>query len=243
MPPRPFPWPLSVGTDICGISRIREVLSNTGWRARAKGLRQHSHGGLSQRAKLRRFLHTLMTYDEILHFLHRFPFVLAVDSRSPTYEVDNKVPSSEWHPTNAHLAGRFAAKEAISKAFGGNVSRHQITILRSMLDSHQQPQAVVHAEPRVMSPQQKLHLHKKFGFQFADLDPQVSLENFDPAPAEAEDLEGQLVKLSISHDGDYATAVCIAPTAAAASPVDAPSRLGDAIGAEATPSLLRERDE
>lgn len=186
---------------------------------------------MSQGAKLRSFLRTLMTYDEILHFSQRFPFVLAVDDRWPLFDLDNKVPSSEWHPANAHLAGRFAAKEAISKAFGGNVSRHQITILRSTPDSHQQPQAVVHAEPRVMSPQQKLHLHKMFGFQFSNLDKQVSLKNFDPAAAKVEDLEGQSVKLSISHDGNYATAVCIAPMATAASQVDAPSRLADATGA------------
>lgn len=63
-----------------------------------------------------------------------------------------------------------------------------------------------------MSPQQKLYLHKQFGFRISDSDTKVSLENFDPAPAKFEDLEGQVVKLSISHDGDYATATCLAPT-------------------------------
>ncbi|KAK8207497.1 hypothetical protein IWZ01DRAFT_510091 [Phyllosticta capitalensis] len=211
MPPRPFPWPLAVGTDICSISRIREVLSNTGWRQRAKGTKMNSHGSPAQRSMLRHFLNNLMTYDEMMHFLHRFPFVLAVDNTLPRSfaEVDYKEPSNKWHMVNSHLAGRFAAKEAITKAYGGQVSRHQITILRA---TDHQPQAMVHAEPRIMSPQQKSYLHKQFGFRISDSDTKVSLENFDPAPAKFEDLEGQVVKLSISHDGDYATATCLAPT-------------------------------
>ncbi|KAK7518356.1 uncharacterized protein IWZ02DRAFT_316371 [Phyllosticta citriasiana] len=204
MPPRPFPWPLAVGTDICSISRLRTMVMK-----RNNGP-AHTHSRASQVAVMRRLISTLMTYDEIVYFYKRFLPQL----RTPAGEWH-----AEWPPVYDHLAGRFAAKEAISKAFGGTVSRHQITILPQ--PASRPPLAVVHAEPRVMSPQQKLHLHKAFDFKFADLDTQASLVKFDPEPARVEDLEGQLVKLSISHDSQYATAVCIAPTDAA-SQADAP---------------------
>ncbi|PVI04533.1 hypothetical protein DM02DRAFT_585818 [Periconia macrospinosa] len=57
MPPRPFPLPLRVGTDICSISRIRKIL------APAEG---------TTIPRLERFLPKLLTWPERQYFGNRF---------------------------------------------------------------------------------------------------------------------------------------------------------------------------
>ncbi|KAH8709987.1 hypothetical protein GQ44DRAFT_454371 [Phaeosphaeriaceae sp. PMI808] len=85
MPPRPFPYPFQVGTDICSIARVKNLLAQ-----QSKGLPQ-----------VDRFLRRVLTPPERVYFWHRF---------GPRPEIFTKLDS-----VSEFLAGRFAAKEAIRK--------------------------------------------------------------------------------------------------------------------------------
>ncbi|KAF2637478.1 hypothetical protein P280DRAFT_433251 [Massarina eburnea CBS 473.64] len=86
MPPRPFPFPLRVGTDICSIKRIQTLLC--------------SHQ--SPQRRLERFLPKLLTWPERQYFRSRFP---------SSHLRDNNL-----NGVSVFLAGRWAAKEACRKA-------------------------------------------------------------------------------------------------------------------------------
>ncbi|KAJ4291615.1 hypothetical protein N0V90_009510 [Kalmusia sp. IMI 367209] len=104
MPPRPFPFPLRVGTDICSIARIHKLLS-------PKPLSPVN-------SPLRQFLPKLLTWPEQQYFWHRFK-----DVNNAEYEL-NKV--------SQFLAGRWAAKEACRKGcehLGSSNGFHSIMIL------------------------------------------------------------------------------------------------------------------
>lgn len=58
MPPRPFPYPLRVGADICSVSRIRAIIS-----------RPHKGSG---KPALERFLNRILTSPERRYFWERF---------------------------------------------------------------------------------------------------------------------------------------------------------------------------
>ncbi|KAF2995076.1 hypothetical protein E8E13_002848 [Curvularia kusanoi] len=88
MPPRPFPFPLRIGTDICHIPRMRKLITG----------KDNGDKGRLINALLRRIL----THPERVYFRNRFG--------------SNEAIYADINPAAKFLAGRFAAKEACRKA-------------------------------------------------------------------------------------------------------------------------------
>lgn len=81
MPPRPFPFPLRVGTDICSIARLHQILT-----PKPK----------SEVLPLQRFLPKLLTWPERQYFWGRF--------KSPDYAYQNLSSVTQF------LAGRYESE-------------------------------------------------------------------------------------------------------------------------------------
>ncbi|KAJ0296235.1 hypothetical protein COL516b_011764 [Colletotrichum fioriniae] len=109
------------------------------------------------------------------------------------------------------IAGRFAAKEATFKAHPTrNLSWHDITIVRKRFEKLQDTE--------------ELRKTKGQGAENKQVEEPKELEGSEAATTSAngsgppvaivrgthDDMPGQEVLVSISHDGDYATAVCLA---------------------------------
>ncbi|EUC36152.1 hypothetical protein COCCADRAFT_88989 [Bipolaris zeicola 26-R-13] len=182
MPPRAFPFPFRVGTDICSISRIRNVIT-----------RRNDGDPLRP---LHQFLKRVLTSHEQQYFWQRFA------------SADDILTKTDAVAT--FLAGRFAAKEACRKACD-HLDKNargfqQIMILPvTSLDrnEHQssRPQGLILDEvykTRALSTDST-------GASF-DGKAQSSLL------LDVHELEGQLCEISISHDEDFATAVAIVPS-------------------------------
>ncbi|KAF2180518.1 hypothetical protein K469DRAFT_729772 [Zopfia rhizophila CBS 207.26] len=183
MPPRPFPYPLKVGIDICSISRIRDVLTKN------VVIKEN------ERYPLSKFLSKLLTWPERRYFWDRFK------NNETAYKDINRV--------SQYLAGRWAAKEACRKAcphMGATTGFHRIMIL---------PVSSMNAGGFSFQPQ-GLILHQSLPANAPD-SVQVKREYWyrkvstDPTPFDPNQLDGQFCEISISHDGNYATAVAMVP--------------------------------
>ncbi|KAL0257159.1 hypothetical protein SLS55_007969 [Diplodia seriata] len=189
MAPRPFPFPLGVGTDICSIHRVKSLL-------------QRSGPAGSSLPRLHSFLARVFSFREILLFDLRFTGVL----QKPGAEHESALASSAIR----YLAGRFAAKEAAIKAI-----HPRRIFLRDVLVAGQgsQPYAIVFDKSPDLTHVQRLYLNQSYGFSLpirAEIDPPADLATHPDTDPALDRCEGQVAKLSISHDGDYATAVCLA---------------------------------
>ncbi|RMZ07329.1 hypothetical protein D0860_05152 [Hortaea werneckii] len=238
MPPRPFPFALGIGTDICHRKRIEQLLLKPPPQARQKNLT--------------RFLVRFLTSREISIFWRKF-------------ETEADLFHSQLDDVTRYLAGKWAAKEATIKACQWRqLSFKHIQILRQknglgvdqtgatyalILD---RPASAFHAAFDSKSRDQSSdfvdnvvkqgHISRpsSSGSICADestserqrethLPLAVGGHGFISAEAQTDDLSGQIAKISISHDGEYATAVCLA----AEEPMD-----GD-IGGEAAAREMR----
>ncbi|KAI7208649.1 hypothetical protein KC333_g9064 [Hortaea werneckii] len=238
MPPRPFPFALGIGTDICHRKRIEQLLLKPPPQARKKNLT--------------RFLVRFLTSREISIFWRKF-------------EDESGLFASQLENVTRYLAGRWAAKEATIKACQWRqLSFKHIQILRQQkcLGADQtgatyvlildRPASAFHAafdsKTRDKSSEieddvtQQDHISGLSSFESIASDdttserrgephpsPMVDEHDFISAEAQNDDLSGQIAKISISHDGEYATAVCLA----AEEPMD-----GD-VGGEAAARGLR----
>ena len=247
MPPRPFPLPYSIGTDICHIPRVRGIY-NAPSRERSRVL-------------LFRFLSHIFTFRETDIFWARFKSVKAVlDQACATTNSNDKIA--------AHLAGRWAAKEAVVKAISWRsltmdeieiLPRHngkgvyalildraiptkkpsalsleamhkmRATLLAGTLDTETHPngrKVNVNAAPSNNGDARaQISTPSESDDDSAAFESDEWLADDDSAtgdvvlPQEYVDPPGQIAQVSISHDGEYATAVCLA----AEPPVDTAS--------------------
>ena len=94
MPPRPFPFPLRIGTDVCYLPRIRNFF------------RIDSHG--KNGGHFEGFLKRILTHPERVHFRHRFG-------------TNQEIISSDITPVAKFLAGRYAIPEAVDLFKAHNV--------------------------------------------------------------------------------------------------------------------------
>ncbi|KAF2824339.1 hypothetical protein CC86DRAFT_296553 [Ophiobolus disseminans] len=181
---RPFPFALRVGTDICNVSRLRQLL-----------LKQRRNQPF-----LFKFVKRVLTEPERAYFWHRF---------GPQHEVLSKVDA-----VAEYISGRYVAtidsKEAIRKACDhleeSTRGYHHIMILPitppSDIKAHRS------APPRglildaVYEPRDTL----------AHDDAELEKNHSEYERIDANSLSGQLCEISISHDGDFATAVALVPT-------------------------------
>ncbi|KAK4544062.1 hypothetical protein LTR36_004560 [Oleoguttula mirabilis] len=212
MPPRPFPYPLSIGTDIAHTVRIQRIVAPV--------------NANDAPTRLFRFMRQFLTYREQQEFWARF--------KGARTALGPQLPH-----VARYLAGRWAAKEAAIKAVHWRtLSALHVQILRRQPGSHgggplyavilDKPAASrpsgkrahppVSAEPASMEPILD-------GFQDADQlehgdataqapsgpGPSKPLDDeYTPAELQDDDIPGQIAQISISHDGEYATAVCLA---------------------------------
>ncbi|KAI6910736.1 hypothetical protein KC318_g8821 [Hortaea werneckii] len=238
MPPRPFPFALGIGTDICHRKRIEQLLLKPPPQARKKNLT--------------RFLVRFLTSREISIFWRKF-------------EDESGLFVSQLENVTRYLAGRWAAKEATIKACQWRqLSFKHIQILRQqgglgvdqtgatyalILDrpasafraafnskSQDQPSGFeddVAMQEHVsgFSSSASISADDTTSEQRRHPHPPSTVDQHDFISAEAQndDPSGQIAKISISHDGEYATAVCLA----AEEPMD-----GD-VGGEAAARELR----
>ncbi|KAF2774527.1 hypothetical protein EJ03DRAFT_347122 [Teratosphaeria nubilosa] len=202
MPPRPFPFQLGIGTDIIHVPRIKSLLLKNG----------HDKAPHT----LTRYMNQFLTYREQTAFRSRF---------FPAQNESGALLIAGWMRDEVvvgkvvrYLAGRWAAKEAVIKACQREIGFKDIQILSRqpgkqgvsgavyglVLDSPasafaaRTPTNADDAATRASSNEEAGVIKGDSG-------------HFTPGDEQDDDLRGQVVEVSISHDGDYATAVCIAP--------------------------------
>ncbi|KAF6820211.1 holo-acyl-carrier-protein synthase [Colletotrichum sojae] len=160
VPPRAFPFPFNVGTDICQVSRIYRLLA-------------------SDRGS--RFIQRVFTQDE--RALVPADSVTGAQQQTASIQNGDFEALKKTNPTlwkrATFVAGRFAAKEAAFKAHPfRRLSFHDIVIVRrALVEGKENPNGS---------------------------GPPVAVIR-----SEREGEPGQVAMVSISHDGDYATAVCL----------------------------------
>ncbi|OAA61315.1 4'-phosphopantetheinyl transferase [Cordyceps fumosorosea ARSEF 2679] len=154
-PLRAFPLPLNVGTDICQISRIYNILTTP---------------------RATRFVERVLAREER-------PRLASLAGTLPLTGAGGCDPSTrdpEGWKVAAFMAGRFAAKEAAIKAHAHRrLTLHDVVIER-----------------------------RAEGARSETLGSGPPVARIRAAEEDAEEDESALI--SISHDGDYATAVCLA---------------------------------
>ncbi|RMY77939.1 hypothetical protein D0862_13464 [Hortaea werneckii] len=219
MPPRPFPFALGIGTDICHRKRIEQLLLKPPPQSRKKNLT--------------RFLVRFLTSREISIFWRKFG-------------DESNLFVSHLENVTRYLAGRWAAKEATIKACQWRqLSFKHIQILRQQqgpgidqtgatyaLILHR-PASAIQAAFDLKARDQSSHVEDTVAKQdrsselsspesiAADDNPSeiqretrlpltVDEQDFISAEPQNDDPSGQIAKISISHDGEYATAVCLA---------------------------------
>ncbi|KAK3319353.1 hypothetical protein B0H66DRAFT_559297 [Apodospora peruviana] len=184
----PFPFPLNVGTDICQISRIRRLLTPE-WKAGRfirRILAPEELRKLKKASTSRKYLQPILNHD---------PKVKEWSSE------EQKAWKECCNQAAEFMAGRFAAKEAVIKAhphLRPKLRFHDI-IIRTSTQTH-----------RPVSPG-KL----KWGAQ--GLENHEGREDGSGAPVaiilggrmSGRPPHDQTALVSISHDTEYATAVCI----------------------------------
>jgi holo-[acyl-carrier protein] synthase len=197
MPLRPFPYALRVGTDICNVARVRQMLARKG----------------DNLTYLGKFTRRVLTIPERVYFWQRF---------GPSRDISTKLDAVSEFLAGRFVAiqcasaifshsRRFAAKEAIRKAcdhFEETSRGYQgIVILpitpSTLLEHHSsRPQGLVLDTPYGPTPAAHHNLN----------DPADSTTASEESSVTADGLAGQLCEISISHDGDFATAVALVPS-------------------------------
>ncbi|KAI9812423.1 MAG: hypothetical protein M1827_004654 [Pycnora praestabilis] len=190
MPPKPFPYPLGVGIDICHIPRIRRLITKDNGKY------------------LDQFARRIFNSYEWEHFQ-----VKLEDAKNASHK-DYMDGIAQW------LAGRFAAKEAAFKAVSSRRLRfHDIIICGSNALSSKSDNVRMSRAPCALicspldrsssSPKKKsLSVSSSEGIRGTEEDNGSVGFMREKGVEEMEDYE--IAQLSISHDGDYATAVVIA---------------------------------
>ncbi|KAL8809861.1 MAG: hypothetical protein Q9200_003044 [Gallowayella weberi] len=231
MPPKPFPFPIGVGVDICHVSRLSRLLLNkqddfvTRWARRV--FTRHEWPHLWEKFHEAGALHMTSKVPQPQLFLPNLCVLphQKTDVRQDTTRTD-QTQDTERFPS---LVDEWAAKEAAVKA-----SRHRRLLLRDIsivqANSNNKVQALVApirtveivmdpivAQQRGIKEARSPHLGVEgmvIGGQFFK---SVRIESSEEVGsmyfirrAKIKDDERQVAEISISHDDDYAVAVCMA---------------------------------
>ncbi|EMC93515.1 hypothetical protein BAUCODRAFT_159200 [Baudoinia panamericana UAMH 10762] len=223
MPIRPFPLALGVGNDIAHVQRFKDVVA------------KHRHDPELATRRFHRFVRRLFTWRELEDF-YRHPAYRGGVGRNNGAVVDDNI----WR----HLAGRWAAKEAVIKAVHWRrLTFKHIMVLRShrsTKDATGPLYALILDKPAASWDSMSISRWARHSGEDlrdseegADHDSDAwqlplseAAHDTDPARANSErdvddnsipaglqtdeHLTGQIAKISISHDGGFASAVCIA---------------------------------
>jgi holo-[acyl-carrier protein] synthase len=203
MPPRPFPFTLRLGTDICNVSRVRRLLARKG----------------DSMLYLKKFTKRVLTEPECAYFFGRFGPKTHIESNLDTVSefLAGRLVKQFAHRISRLTPYRFAAKEAIRKACDqfetsdrGFQSIIILPIDTAPRNKHQstRPQGLILDRPYkpAQSVEQASGARSKDGAAGA-----FSKQSAMEMSVTADDLDGQLCEISISHDGMFATAVALVP--------------------------------
>lgn len=204
MPPRPFPVPLSIGTDIVHVKRIHSIL------LRAQGKPETRD----------RFLRRFLTPGEVHEFQIRFSD--ASKGKGAQLDLISKHLAGRCdYPTtlprciaNDVCYGRWAAKEAAIKAVTWRrLSFHDVVIQRVRHEGPLQAVIVDHASTappfEASGPREGWSPGNDGGAARSVEHSAAQLVHGSQGDTLTK-IEGQVARISISHDGEYATAVCLA---------------------------------
>ncbi|WPG99184.1 Hypothetical protein R9X50_00199500 [Acrodontium crateriforme] len=208
MPPRPFPLPFNIGTDIVQISRIKQIL-----------MRQTQERDRTPTPRLVSFLRRFLTAREQYIFHQKFRMCHEGNAFRVT-------PNALQH-----LSGRWAAKEAVIKAVHWRtLSFSEIQIYNEGRDKISGPPwalildtpASMHGCPTTAQySADETNPKDPIGYRFEKglrenspaHKPKTGLQRaeneYAPFDEQGPNAAGQVAKVSISHEEDYATAVCI----------------------------------
>lgn len=213
MPPRPFPYPFSIGTDIIQVKRIHTIL------LRARNKPEHRQ----------RFLRRFLTPGEVLEFQTRFSDIskgseahLSLISKHLAGRCVFRLCGSiifglsleVSHAPHSNCCHRWAAKEAAIKAVTWRrLSFHDVIVQR--VQDEAGVRAVILDEMPLAPKLDVSQVYKACNggceTDAAPMERRSTVQQTAGLHAEPPmAVEGQIAKISISHDGDYATAVCLA---------------------------------
>ncbi|KAI1105175.1 hypothetical protein F4804DRAFT_304937 [Jackrogersella minutella] len=202
--------PIGIGTDICQTSRIYKIMISD------KGTK---------------FIHRLFSKEERgYRRIQRILFLSYREARWQNFSsASDNAPTKVMERAAEYIAGRFAAKEAVKKAYSlreltfGDIIITYEDQLKARLEGKTAPPVT----PRqVWEYAQEQERERALQGQGWDKSQEMSQEQPQEPPPEADDryfssppvaiitgngiYEDAYARVSISHDGDYATAMCLA---------------------------------
>ncbi|KAF3767360.1 hypothetical protein M406DRAFT_321549 [Cryphonectria parasitica EP155] len=173
---RRFPLNLNIGTDLCHVVRIRQILNST---------------------RATRFIERILNQDERRH--HKVQPLLRKQTVPPPPAHDT-APLISRQESSPH---KRAADQAADVACSIGPSVHDLQLAATfMAGRFAAKEAVIKAHP-----------HKALTWHDITIRNQTSVHpdrQSAPIAIIRGELEDQEALISISHDGDYATAVCLA---------------------------------
>ncbi|KAK3704786.1 hypothetical protein LTR37_013617 [Vermiconidia calcicola] len=223
MPLRPFPFQLNIGTDISHVSRIRNVLGRENFESR----------------NLVSYVRRLLTRRERVEFWSRYGSWDLNVARSRDVVCKHLAGrwAAKEATIKAVQYRRLSFHDVVirSPVYGEKMSavildkpsmdnrpiEHEISILNQLLPQNgiqqdridlQKPLRAIPLK-RDTSPSAQTFTDERRNPVEADASNATGDENHEAGKSGDEDaseeLSGQIAKISISHDGDYATAVCL----------------------------------
>ncbi|RDW69446.1 hypothetical protein BP6252_08466 [Coleophoma cylindrospora] len=201
--PRPFPLPISIGTDICSLQRIGGILAHPtriGYGARFinkvfTDLEKNEDNG-PFKAKVFPYLERYDQYLQQKLALEAKKLKLGAVDTDTQSEINRMEEQLRREDINMRreldkharsVGGRFAAKEAAIKAYRSRrLTYRDVSILRYDPSTTTRPTSTASVAPIAL------------------------IKNEHAGTEEDAWLDAQQVPVSISHDGDFATAVCMA---------------------------------
>ncbi|KAF7903477.1 uncharacterized protein EAF01_006526 [Botrytis porri] len=218
--PRTFPFPVNIGTDICRISRIQDILT--------KHQSKYAHRFIRRIFTPQEqvwYRPRLLPLIEYLYFMERREFIQGKIEKQERWKAKSLealiglVTPKETPLLNSTAANDKPVGSLIWPTYGAQEDPKKLTkeeeesILIQLKENVQGVARFVAGRFAAKEAAKKAFSKRKLNFHDITID-SPSLDNLrSRAPVtlikSAAGQEDQIVPMSISHDGDYATAVCM----------------------------------
>ncbi|KAM0305026.1 hypothetical protein ACHAO8_011254 [Botrytis cinerea] len=217
--PRAFPFPVNIGTDICRISRIQDILTNHQSKYAHRFIRR-----IFTPQEQVWYRPRLLPLIEYLYFMERREFIQGKIEKQERWKAKSlEALIGLVAPKEAPLLNNTAAIDSpvgslIWPTYGAEDSKkltkeEEESILLQLKENVQGVARFVAGRFAAKEAAKKAFSKRKLNFHDITID-SPSLDNLrSRAPVtlikSITGHEDQIVPMSISHDGDYATAVCM----------------------------------
>ncbi|KAF7947715.1 hypothetical protein EAE96_008795 [Botrytis aclada] len=218
--PRAFPFPVNIGTDICRISRIQDILT--------KHQSKYAHRFIRRIFTPQEqvwYRPRLLPLIEYLYFMERREFIQGKIEKQERWKAKSLealiglVPPKETPLLDSTAANDKPVGSLIWPTYGAQEDLKKLTkeeeesILFQLKENVRGVARFVAGRFAAKEAAKKAFSKRKLNFHDITID-SPSLDNLrSRAPVtlikSATGQEDQIVPMSISHDGDYATAVCM----------------------------------